>query len=103
MPLVDEIDFRRANRTLNLSWRFRPRLKPFDTSQVVPLRSFFFLTHLAWFQAFPAPLTFNITLKMYPHAVASKKRRAQQKVLKMILPEGRSVGRYIDRRHCPQI
>ena len=30
----------------------------------------------------------NITMNIYTHAVSSKKRRAQRKVVKMILPEG---------------
>lgn len=32
----------------------------------------------------------NITMNIYTHAVSSKKRRAQQKVVEMILPEGRN-------------
>lgn len=34
----------------------------------------------------------SITMNIYTHAVTSKKRRAQQKVVEMILPEGRSRG-----------
>ena len=34
----------------------------------------------------------NITMNIYTHAVTSKKRRAQQKVVEMILPEGRSTA-----------
>jgi integrase len=34
----------------------------------------------------------NITMNIYTHAVSSKKRRAQQKVVEMILPEGRNAG-----------
>ncbi len=34
----------------------------------------------------------NITMNIYTHAVSSKKRRAQQKVVEMILPEGRSAA-----------
>ena len=30
----------------------------------------------------------NITMNIYNHAVSSKKRRAQRKVVEMILPEG---------------
>jgi hypothetical protein len=36
----------------------------------------------------------NITMNIYTHAVTSKKRRAQQKVVEMILPEGRSTAAY---------
>ena len=32
----------------------------------------------------------NITMNIYTHAVSSKKRRAQQKVVEMILPEGKN-------------
>ena len=32
----------------------------------------------------------NITMNIYRHAVSSKKRRAQQKVVEMILPEGKT-------------
>ncbi len=32
----------------------------------------------------------NITMNIYTHAVSSKKRRAQQKVVEMILPEGKT-------------
>src|SRR5260370_39700616 len=32
----------------------------------------------------------NITMNIYTHAVSSKKRRAQQKVVEMILPAGRN-------------
>jgi hypothetical protein len=32
----------------------------------------------------------NITMNIYTHAVSSKKRRAQRKVVEMILPEGRN-------------
>jgi integrase len=34
----------------------------------------------------------NITMNIYTHAVSSKKRRAQQRVVEMILPEGRSAA-----------
>jgi len=34
----------------------------------------------------------NITMNIYTHAVTSKKRRAQQKVVEMIWPEGRSTA-----------
>jgi len=34
----------------------------------------------------------NITMNIYTHAVANKKRRAQHKVVEMILPEGRSTA-----------
>ena len=34
----------------------------------------------------------NISMNIYTHAVSSKKRRAQQKVVEMILPEGRSAA-----------
>ena len=34
----------------------------------------------------------SITMNIYTHAVTSKKRRAQQKVVEMILPEGRSTA-----------
>lgn len=34
----------------------------------------------------------SITMNIYTHAVSSKKRRAQQKVVEMILPEGRSAA-----------
>jgi integrase len=33
----------------------------------------------------------NITMSIYTHAVSSKKRRAQRKVVEMILPEGNKV------------
>lgn len=32
----------------------------------------------------------NITMNICTHAVSSKKRRAQQKVVEMILPEGKA-------------
>jgi hypothetical protein len=32
----------------------------------------------------------NITMNIYTHAVSSKKRRAQPKVVEMILPEGKN-------------
>ncbi len=32
----------------------------------------------------------NITMNIYTHAVSSKKRRAQSKVVEMILPEGKN-------------
>jgi hypothetical protein len=32
----------------------------------------------------------NITMNIYTHAVSSKKRRAQQKVVEMILPLGKN-------------
>jgi len=35
----------------------------------------------------------NITMNIYTHAVANKKRRAQQKVVEMILPEREEVRR----------
>ena len=34
----------------------------------------------------------NITMNIYRHAVSCKKRRAQQRVVEMILPEGRSAA-----------
>jgi integrase len=34
----------------------------------------------------------NITMNIYTHAVSSKKRRAQQRVVEMILPEGRTTA-----------
>ena len=34
----------------------------------------------------------TITMNIYTHAVSSKKRRAQQRVVEMILPEGRSAA-----------
>jgi integrase len=32
----------------------------------------------------------NITMNIYTHAVSRKKRRAQSKVVEMILPEGKN-------------